>query len=98
MKNRDEFKEMELWEHLQELRTRLVRSLAYVALGLVVGGAMAANSVIAVSLGGLIPLLIKGAGKDPALASSPILTTLTDVCGFFLVLHFATALLPRISG
>lgn len=67
-------------------------------LGLVVGGAMSLNSIIAVSLGGLIPLLIKGAGKDPALASSPILTTLTDVCGFFLVLHFATKLLPQISG
>jgi sec-independent protein translocase protein TatC len=32
----EEFKEMELWEHLAELRTRLIRSLCYVVLGLVV--------------------------------------------------------------
>lgn len=34
---REEFKEMELWEHLAELRTRLVRAICYVAVGLVVG-------------------------------------------------------------
>lgn len=34
---REEFKEMELWEHLAELRSRLIRSIAYVGLGLVVG-------------------------------------------------------------
>ena len=33
---RDEFKEMELWEHLSELRTRLIRTAAYIILGLVV--------------------------------------------------------------
>lgn len=33
----EDFKEMELWEHLQELRTRLIRSVAYLGLGLVVG-------------------------------------------------------------
>lgn len=32
----EEFKEMELWEHLSELRTRLIRSVVYVVLGLVV--------------------------------------------------------------
>jgi magnesium transporter len=32
-------------------------------------------------------------GWDPALASGPILTTLTDVCGFFLTLQLATVLL-----
>jgi sec-independent protein translocase protein TatC len=32
----EEFKEMELWEHLSELRTRLIRSVAYVILGLTV--------------------------------------------------------------
>jgi len=33
---REEFKEMELWEHLAELRTRLMRAAAYVLLGLAV--------------------------------------------------------------
>jgi magnesium transporter len=60
------------------------------ALGLVVGGALAANTLIAVCLGALIPLLLKGFKLDPALASGPILTTLTDMCGFFLVLSGAT--------
>ncbi|MEZ4290179.1 MAG: magnesium transporter [Myxococcota bacterium] len=36
---------------------------------------------------------IKRMGWDPALASGPILTTLTDVCGFFLTLSFAAAVL-----
>jgi sec-independent protein translocase protein TatC len=32
----EDFKEMELWEHLQELRARLIRAVCYVLLGLVV--------------------------------------------------------------
>lgn len=32
----EDFKEMELWEHLAELRTRLIRSVIYVLVGLVV--------------------------------------------------------------
>ena len=67
------------------------------ALGLVVGGALAANTMIAVCLGALIPLLLKGFKVDPALASGPILTTLTDMCGFFLVLSFAQLMLPWLT-
>ena len=63
-------------------------------LGLVIGGALAANTLMAVCLGALIPLVLKGFKLDPALASGPILTTLTDMCGFFLVLSFAQAFLP----
>jgi magnesium transporter len=66
-------------------------------LGLVVGGALATNTIVAVSLGGIIPLLLKRTGLDPALASSPILTTVTDMCGFFFALSFATMALPLIS-
>ena len=66
-------------------------------LGLVVGGALAANTLVAVSLGGTIPLVLKRLKLDPAVASGPILTTITDMCGFFLVLSFATALLPRLT-
>ncbi len=65
-------------------------------LGLVVGGALAANTVVAVTLGGLLPLLLKRLRADPALVSGPLLTTVTDMCGFFFVLSFATALLPRL--
>ena len=64
--------------------------------GLVVGGALAANTVVAVIFGGIIPLLLKLIGKDPALASGPLLTTITDMAGFFLMLSLATLLLPRL--
>ncbi|MDT8375346.1 MAG: magnesium transporter [Mariprofundaceae bacterium] len=67
-------------------------------LGLVVGGALAANTVIAVSVGGTVPLLLKRMGKDPAAASGPVLTTVTDMCGFFLVLSLASMLLPQLTG
>ncbi len=67
-------------------------------LGLVVGGALAANTIIAVSIGGTVPLLLKRFGMDPAVASGPILTTVTDMVGFFLVLSFAAALMPYLSS
>jgi magnesium transporter len=67
-------------------------------LGLVVGGALALNTVVSVSLGGLVPLLLRRLRVDPALASGPILTTATDMCGFFLVLGFATLTLPLVSA
>lgn len=60
-------------------------------LGLVVGGALAINTVVAVSIGGTIPLFLKKMNTDPALASGPILTTVTDMLGFFLALTFAGA-------
>jgi sec-independent protein translocase protein TatC len=36
----DDFKEMELWEHLDELRQRLIRAALYIALGLAVAWAI----------------------------------------------------------
>lgn len=65
-------------------------------LGIVVGAALALNTLVAVSLGGLIPLVLKRMKLDPALASGPILTTVTDMAGFFFVLSFASALLPKL--
>jgi magnesium transporter len=66
-------------------------------LGLVVGGALAANTVVAVTLGGLLPLLLKRLKMDPALVSGPLLTTVTDMCGFFFVLSFASQILPKLG-
>lgn len=65
-------------------------------LGLVVAAALALNTLVAVCLGGLVPLVLRRLDKDPALASGPILTTVTDMCGFFLVLSFASLVLPRL--
>ncbi len=65
-------------------------------LGLVVGGALSINTVVAVSLGGTIPLVLKRMNVDPALASGPILTTVTDMFGFFLALTFAGMMLTHL--
>ena len=66
-------------------------------LGAVVAGALAINTLVAVCFGGSIPLILKGLGQDPALASGPILTTVTDMSGFFLVLTIAGAVLPWLA-
>jgi magnesium transporter len=63
-------------------------------LGLVIGMALALNTIIAVSIGGVVPLLLKHVGQDPAVASGPLLTTITDMAGFFLVLSLATLMMP----
>lgn len=64
------------------------------ALGLVIGAALALNTVLAVSIGGVVPLLLKRIGQDPAVASGPLLTTVTDMAGFFFVLSLATLMMP----
>jgi len=69
-----------------------------VYLGLVVGGALSLNTILAVSIGGTVPLLLKGFNIDPALASGPILTTITDMIGFFLALTFAALALGQLEG
>jgi magnesium transporter len=66
-------------------------------LGLVIGGALGLNTIIAVSIGGVLPLLLKRIGQDPAVASGPLLTTITDMAGFFLVLSLATAMMPLLN-
>ena len=63
-------------------------------LGLVIGSALAANTLLAVSIGGVVPLLLKWLGQDPAAASGPLLTTITDMAGFFLVLSLASIMMP----
>ncbi len=65
-------------------------------LGLVVGVALSLNTIVAVCLGGLIPLVLKRFRLDPALASGPLLTTVTDMCGFFFVLTLAGRMLDKL--
>ncbi len=63
-------------------------------IGVVVAVALALNTLIAVSVGGLVPLILKRFDVDPAIASGPMLTTITDMCGFFLVLSLASSMMP----
>lgn len=58
-------------------------------LGLIIFLAMIGNLTIACLTGFLIPVTLKRFKIDPALASSVLLTTFTDVCGFFLFLGLA---------
>ncbi|MHC4994815.1 MAG: magnesium transporter [Planctomycetota bacterium] len=66
-------------------------------LGLVVGGALGVNTLVAVLLGGALPLVLKRMKLDPALVSGPLLTTVTDMCGFFFALSFATAAMSYLA-
>lgn len=67
-------------------------------LGIVAGAAMMLNTIVSVSIGGIVPLVLKRFDFDPALASGPILTTITDMCGFFFVLSLATMLLSHLAN
>jgi magnesium transporter len=58
-------------------------------LGLVIGLGMMVNLTIAGFSGAAIPIIMKGIGLDPAQCSNIILTTITDVMGFFSFLGFA---------
>ncbi|MGV3684940.1 MAG: magnesium transporter [Daejeonella sp.] len=62
-------------------------------LGLVIFIAMTGNLIIAGMAGSSIPLILKRVGIDPAIASSIIITTFTDVFGFLLLLGLASKLL-----
>lgn len=66
-------------------------------LGLVVGTAMALSTLVAVCLGGILPLVLSRLGLDPAIASGAILTTVTDMCGFFFALALASGLIRQLS-
>jgi magnesium transporter len=59
-------------------------------LGLVLCAAMIINMFVAATAGTLVPLGLRAANVDPALASSVFITTLTDVFGFFSFLGLAT--------
>lgn len=61
--------------------------------GVVVLLAMWGSLVIASFAGAFIPIFLERVGADPAVASSPFVTTLTDLWGFFLLLGLANAVL-----
>lgn len=79
-----------------------VALLAYVwqwnpMLGLLAGAAMFSNIYIASLIGAVLPLALKGLRIDPAVATGPLMTTLTDLSGFFVTLWLATRFLPHLT-
>lgn len=60
------------------------------AISAIIAAALVINLTLAAVAGSLLPLLLQRLKIDPALAGSVILTTLTDVLGFFALLGLAT--------
>lgn len=67
-------------------------------LGLVIGLATFGNLVIGGLAGTLVPMTLRALKLDPALASSVLVTTITDSGGFALFLGLASLLLPLLLG
>ena len=62
-------------------------------LGFVIALSMIINLLMAGFFGATIPLLLEKMQVDPAIGSTVILTTVTDVVGFFSFLGLATIIL-----
>jgi magnesium transporter len=62
-------------------------------LGIVIGFSMIINLFMAGFIGSMVPLFLKRMDIDPAIGSTVILTTVTDVVGFFSFLGLATVIL-----
>jgi magnesium transporter len=63
------------------------------SLSIVIGTAIIVNLIVAAIAGATIPLLLKRMNIDPALSGSVVLTTITDVIGFFVFLGLAAVFL-----
>jgi len=59
-------------------------------IGIIIALAIIINLIAGAMAGTLLPLGLKAVGIDPALAGSVLLTTITDVVGFFAFLGLAT--------
>ena len=76
----------------------VVAAIAYLwkghlLLSFVLGLALLLNMLVAAVVGTLVPIALKTFRVDPAIASSVIITTFTDVFGFFSFLGLATLLM-----
>ncbi len=68
-----------------------------VGLSVVAGVAMLLNMTTGVTVGVLVPVTLRRLRLDPALASGVLLTTFTDVLGFFFFLGLATLMIDQIA-
>ncbi len=95
------------WLILKELAVGSINSMIWALLVAMIAGfwfgdmqialliavAMSINLVVAAIFGTMLPLLLDKVGIDPALAGSVLLTTVTDIVGFFAFLGLATIFL-----
>jgi magnesium transporter len=77
-----------LWAVLVALGTGWIFEDAI--LGALVGVAIVINMLVAAVSGSLLPTILQRLRIDPALAGGVVLTTITDVAGFFVFLGLAT--------
>ncbi len=61
-----------------------------ITVGVIIALAIVINLMAGAMAGTLLPMILKSLGIDPALAGSVLLTTITDVIGFFAFLGLAT--------
>lgn len=61
-----------------------------ILVGVVIGASMILNSIIASLLGTSIPIILKSFGKDPAISSGVVVTTLVDIFSFTSFLGIAS--------
>jgi len=64
----------------------------------VIGSSMISSMVLAAIAGAVIPILLTAFGRDPATASAIVLTTVTDITGFFSFLGLATLLSDTLTA
>ena len=67
-------------------------------IALIVGLSIICVVTFAALMGGLMPILVKKLGFDPAVASTPLVATLVDIVGLFLYFGIAQAILERSAG
>jgi len=59
-------------------------------LGITIAGAMVINLIVGATLGAVLPMIMTRLDIDPALSGGVVLTTVTDMVGFFAFLGLAT--------
>lgn len=69
-----------------------------IPLAAVIAVAMVGNLIVAGLAGAAVPFVLKALKIDPALASSVIVTTFTDCCGFAFALGLATIMLSYLPA
>ena len=66
-------------------------------IGVAIGSAMFCAITAAAALGVMVPIALKKLGKDPAIASGPVITTSNDALGLLIYLGLATLLLKALK-
>jgi magnesium transporter len=57
-----------------------------------------ASVLIASLCGGTLPFLLHRLGRDPAMMTGPLLTTIVDLISFFIFLGLGTLFLPYLEN